>query len=88
MDRFDRLGVVVNNEGGTAVGPFRTHKAHLNLTSVFHASRGARGAAIVNVISVSGMAADRRFPAYNASKAGALNLTRSIALELPRWACG
>jgi meso-butanediol dehydrogenase/(S,S)-butanediol dehydrogenase/diacetyl reductase len=62
---------------------------------VFHASQaalphllatirdhGARGAAIVNVISVSGMAADRGFPAYNAAKAGALNLTRSIALEL------
>jgi meso-butanediol dehydrogenase/(S,S)-butanediol dehydrogenase/diacetyl reductase len=67
----------------------------LNLTSVFQASQAALphllatirdqdapGAAIVNVISVSGMAADRGFPAYNAAKAGALNLTRSMALEL------
>jgi NAD(P)-dependent dehydrogenase (short-subunit alcohol dehydrogenase family) len=69
----------------------------LNLTSVFHASQaalhhlfatirdqGARGAEIVNVIAVSGMAADRGFPVYSAAKAGALNLTRSNALELPR----
>ncbi|MFO1080565.1 MAG: glucose 1-dehydrogenase [Reyranellaceae bacterium] len=39
-------------------------------------------AAIVNVASVSGMAGDAGFAAYNAAKAGALNFTRSLALEL------
>jgi meso-butanediol dehydrogenase / (S,S)-butanediol dehydrogenase / diacetyl reductase len=39
-------------------------------------------AAIVNVISVSGLSGDRGLAAYNAAKAGALNFTRSLALEL------
>jgi len=39
-------------------------------------------AAIVNVASVSGMAGDHGLAAYNAAKAGALNFTRSLALEL------
>jgi meso-butanediol dehydrogenase / (S,S)-butanediol dehydrogenase / diacetyl reductase len=39
-------------------------------------------AAIVNVSSVSGMAGDHGLAAYNAAKAGALNFTRSLALEL------
>lgn len=39
-------------------------------------------AAIVNVISVSGISGDRGLAAYNAAKAGALNFTRSLALEL------
>lgn len=39
-------------------------------------------AAIVNVISVSGVSGDRGMAAYNAAKAGALNFTRSLALEL------
>jgi meso-butanediol dehydrogenase/(S,S)-butanediol dehydrogenase/diacetyl reductase len=39
-------------------------------------------AAIVNVSSVSGMAGDHGLAADNAAKAGALNFTRSLALEL------
>jgi meso-butanediol dehydrogenase/(S,S)-butanediol dehydrogenase/diacetyl reductase len=42
----------------------------------------AASAAIVNVSSVSGMAGDHGLAAYNAAKAGALNFTRSLALEL------
>ena len=38
--------------------------------------------AIVNVSSVSGMAGDHGLTAYNAAKAGALNFTRGLALEL------
>lgn len=67
----------------------------INLTGVFEscqaalphlratiASGRAEGAAIVNVASVAAMAGDRGMPAYNAAKAGALNFTRSFALEL------
>ncbi len=43
---------------------------------------GAASAAIVNVVSVSGLAGDRGMAAYNAAKAGALNFTRGLALEL------
>ena len=69
----------------------------VNLTSVFETceialphlrrtieSEAAKGAAIVNVASISGMAGDRGMSAYNAAKAGVLNFTRSLALELSR----
>ena len=67
----------------------------VNLSSVFDACQialphlratvqagCAQGAAIVNVASISGMAGDRGMSAYNAAKAGLLNFTRSLALEL------
>jgi meso-butanediol dehydrogenase / (S,S)-butanediol dehydrogenase / diacetyl reductase len=38
--------------------------------------------AIVTVVSIDAIAADRGFAAYNAAKAGALNFSRSLALEL------
>jgi meso-butanediol dehydrogenase / (S,S)-butanediol dehydrogenase / diacetyl reductase len=44
-------------------------------------ARGAEQAAIVNVASLDAIAADRGFAAYNAAKAGVLNLTRALALE-------
>ena len=42
---------------------------------------GAPGAAIVNVASLDSVAADRGFAAYNAAKAGVVNLSRSLAIE-------
>ena len=43
----------------------------------------ARGVgAVVNVASISGLGGDRGLAAYNAAKAGLINLTRSAALEL------
>jgi meso-butanediol dehydrogenase/(S,S)-butanediol dehydrogenase/diacetyl reductase len=65
----------------------------LNLDSVFdscqlaiphlRASVATTGiaAAIVNVASLDSVAADRGFAAYNAAKAGVVNLTRALALE-------
>jgi meso-butanediol dehydrogenase/(S,S)-butanediol dehydrogenase/diacetyl reductase len=41
----------------------------------------AGGAAIVNVASLDSVGADRGFAAYNAAKAGVVNLTRALALE-------
>jgi meso-butanediol dehydrogenase/(S,S)-butanediol dehydrogenase/diacetyl reductase len=38
----------------------------------------------VNVASISGLAGDRGLAAYNAAKAGVVNLTRTAALELAR----
>ena len=57
---------------------------HLRATVASGRARGAagKGAAIVNVASISGMAGDRGMSAYNAAKAGLLNFTRSLALEL------
>jgi len=65
----------------------------VNLTAPMHlsalcapllaeAAAGAGGGAIVNVSSVQGLFAEQGNAAYNASKAGLINLTRSMALDL------
>ena len=61
---------------------------HTNLTSVFYACRAALphmeaqgNGAIINISSIGGIAGDRHAAAYNAAKAGVLNLTRSLGVE-------
>ena len=69
----------------------------INLTALFEscqsalphlrttiASGAASGAAIVNVTSLTAVAGEPGMAAYAAAKAGALNFTRSLALELAR----
>ncbi|WP_298692827.1 SDR family oxidoreductase, partial [uncultured Sphingomonas sp.] len=60
----------------------------VNLSSIFHlcrvaipAMREGGGGAIVNVASISGLAGDYGMGVYNATKAGAINYTRSLALD-------
>jgi meso-butanediol dehydrogenase/(S,S)-butanediol dehydrogenase/diacetyl reductase len=60
----------------------------VDLDAVFHACRAAippmvrkGGGAIVNVASISGLAADHGFAAYNSAKAGVIALTRAIAID-------
>jgi meso-butanediol dehydrogenase / (S,S)-butanediol dehydrogenase / diacetyl reductase len=65
----------------------------VDLDAVFHACRvaipamraafheGGRRSAIVNTASFSGLAADYGFAAYNAAKAGVINLTRALAID-------
>jgi meso-butanediol dehydrogenase/(S,S)-butanediol dehydrogenase/diacetyl reductase len=48
------------------------------------ASGAAAGAAIVNVASLDAVGGDRGFAAYNAAKAGVVNLSRSLAIEFGR----
>lgn len=61
---------------------------NIDLTGVFHACRAAipllrrrGGGSIVNIASLSGVRADYGFAAYNAAKAGVINLTRTIGLD-------
>ena len=61
----------------------------VNLTTPMHLSALAAremvksgGGAIVNVASVQGLFAEQNNVAYNASKGGLINLTRSLALDL------
>lgn len=67
----------------------------VNLNGVFHVCRSAatylratiaQGLAtectIVNVVSIDAIGGDRGMAAYNAAKAGALNFSRSLAIEL------
>ena len=65
-----------------------THTIELGLTGVFRATKRAipellkrGGGAIVNTASISGLFADVAIGAYNAAKAGVINLTRVTAIE-------
>ena len=64
------------------------HTIELGLTGVFRAMKRALpemlargGGAIVNTASISGLFADFAIGAYNAAKAGVINLTRVTAIE-------
>ena len=95
-ERHGRLDVLVSNAFAATVGPIATldlagweRTLAVTLTAVFTglraavpAMRGAGGGAVVHVASVSGLAGDRGLAAYNAAKAGVINLTRTAALEL------
>ncbi len=64
----------------------------INLDAVFYGLKAAipamkarGGGSIVNTASASGMAADFGFAAYNAAKAGVINLTRTAAIDNARY---
>lgn len=95
LQRWGRLDLLVNNAGygepallcETTVESWNRTLA-VTLTSVFLGlkyalpvmRRQGKGA-VVNTASVSGIAGDVGMPAYNAAKAGVVNLTRAAALE-------
>ncbi len=67
------------------------HMLDVGLTAVFRAMKRAipvmrthGGGAIVNTASISGLRADYGIAAYNAAKAGVINLTRVVAIEYAR----
>lgn len=68
------------------------HTLNIGLTACFRAMRAAipimreqGGGAIVNTASISGLFADQGIAAYNAVKAGLINLTRVVAVEYGRF---
>src|SRR2546421_8100296 len=68
------------------------HMIDVGLTAVFRAMKRAipvmrahGGGAIVNTASISGLRADYGIAAYNAAKAGVINLTRVVAIEYARY---
>ncbi len=97
MDRFGRLDVWVNNVGGsddkavhelidTDDDTFRA-QLELNLTSAFQGCKAAAarmepGSTIVNIASGAGTRGSPRTGPYAAAKAGLINLTQTLALEL------
>jgi NAD(P)-dependent dehydrogenase (short-subunit alcohol dehydrogenase family) len=97
VQQFGRLDILVNNAGGVSGRPFleqseRSWRRHidLNLVSMLAATsaaapimiKGARGGSIVNVASIEASRAAPNYAVYAACKAGMLNFTRTMALEL------
>ena len=97
MAEFGRLDVWVNNVGGSDEKtvrdlidtPDETWRAQLelNLTSAFQgakaaAARIASTGVIINIASGAGTRGSPRTGPYAAAKAGMLNLTQTLALEL------
>src|SRR5439155_1634017 len=68
----------VLSDGGDG-GPLRWPRGDRHRRRVRHRRRDG---AVVNVASISGLGGDRGLAAYNAAKAGMINLTRTAALEL------
>ncbi|HVA78192.1 MAG TPA: glucose 1-dehydrogenase [Candidatus Binataceae bacterium] len=99
VDRFGRLDILHNNVATAgAVAPVGDMPVEswqraiaVSLSGVFYGMRYALpqmvaqgGGVIVNTASVSGLAADYMLGAYNAAKAGVINLTRTGAIEYAR----
>ena len=92
---FGGLDGAVNSAGIGSLGTVADmpmeewHKViSVDLHGVFYACRAAipllrkrGGGNIVNIASLSGVRADYGFAAYNAAKAGVINLTRTLALD-------
>ncbi len=94
VEAFGGLGILVNNAGiAGPVDPWKTSAAEwdvvaaVNLRAAFLCSRAAAepmrkggGGSIVNVASIAGQIGGLAMgPAYSASKAGLVGLTRSLA---------
>jgi len=93
---LDGLDVVINNAGISIRHSFLditpeewTRVLAVNLTGVFYVAQGAAqymmrhtGGVILNMASTNGMVGHPHYADYNASKAGVIELTRSMALEL------
>lgn len=94
------LSILVNNAGVATTGPaLETSESDwdkvlaTNLKGAWLVAQAAatamvrhgHGGSIINIASILGLRAAAQVPAYAASKAGLLHLTRTLALELARY---
>ena len=96
---FEELNILVNNAGIAVVQPFLEHTEAtwdrtiaVNLKGVFLLGQQAarvmvaqgKGGSIVNMASTNGHVGEVGLAAYNASKAGVVLLTKTMAIELAK----
>jgi meso-butanediol dehydrogenase/(S,S)-butanediol dehydrogenase/diacetyl reductase len=98
VERFGALHVLFNNAGiGTyaqvpdldpamweQIIAVNLHAVFLGCRAAIPHLKRAGGGAIVNTASIPGVAADYGMAAYNAAKAGVINLTRAVAIDHAR----
>lgn len=96
FERIDHLDIVINNAGISIRHPFLQISVEewrqvidVNLNGLFyvaqHAARklmSSGGGVIINMGSTNGLVGYHYYADYNASKAGVIELSRSMALEL------
>lgn len=101
VSEFGKIDILVNNAGITQSGVTRTEDTpieewdrviRVNLRGTFLCSRyvgkemiAAGGGNIINIASTAGFNGVARAPAYAASKAGVVVLTKSLALEWAKY---
>ena len=98
--KFGPADILINNAGVAVTQPFLKHTGaewdsvvDVNLRGAFQVGREAakrmveakRGGSIVNIASILGERVAGGLSSYAASKAGLIQLTRSMAIELARY---
>ncbi|QGN53981.1 glucose 1-dehydrogenase [Novosphingobium sp. Gsoil 351] len=94
LDSCDTINVLVNNAGITTLGSIEEvtldqfrHEFEVDVVGVFLgckfgvAKMKARGGAIINMSSMTGVRAQANLVAYNAAKAAVTHMTKSVALH-------
>jgi NAD(P)-dependent dehydrogenase (short-subunit alcohol dehydrogenase family) len=95
LQKFGKIDILVNNAGNRPITPFLEtsdeewdYMIRLNLSSVFYCSRRAvpylekEQGKIINMASIGGLSGYANRASYCAAKAGVINLTRAMAVEL------